>query len=67
MSLVENLKKTCKSKGITMHELERRAGIAPNSIYKWDKNSPSVNKVNAAAAVLDVKIDDLVNGKEGNG
>lgn len=64
MSLVENLKETCRKKGITVQELERRAGIALNSTYKWDKNSPSVNKVNAAAVVLGVKIDDLVNGKE---
>ena len=60
MGLVANVKKACKRKNITLSELEKNAGLPANAIYKWDKNDPGVGKVQKAAAVLGVKVDDLI-------
>lgn len=60
MTLVENIKRTCQKRGIRVSELERRAGLPLNSIYKWDKSIPSVERVKRAADVLEVTIDKLM-------
>lgn len=58
--MVERLKQICAEQGITVTELERRAGLPDNSIYKWDRHSPSVNTVAKAARVLNVTVDSLI-------
>ena len=63
MMLTKILEK-CKERGITLAELERQAGLANRTIYKWNENVPSVEKVLAVANVLGVTVDELVK-KEG--
>lgn len=63
MMLTKILEK-CKERGITLAELERQAGLANRTIYKWNDNVPSVEKVLAVANVLGVTVDELVK-KEG--
>lgn len=50
----------CREKGISLAELERQAGLANRTIYKWDESVPSVEKVLAVADVLGVTVDELV-------
>lgn len=59
MMLTKILEK-CKEKGMTLAELERQAGLANRTIYKWNENVPSVEKVLAVANVLGVTVDELV-------
>lgn len=62
--MVEAIKRQCHICGISIAELERLAMIPENSIYKWDKHSPSVSRVARAARVLGVTVDDLIGGDE---
>ena len=62
--MLNNILEKCKEKGLTLAELERQAGLANRTIYKWDENVPSVDKVVAVAKALDVTVDELVK-KEG--
>lgn len=50
----------CREQGITLAELERKAGLANRTIYKWNESVPSVDKVLAVANVLGVTVDELV-------
>ena len=50
----------CREQGITLAELERKAGLANRTIYKWNESIPSVDKVLAVANVLGVTVDELV-------
>ena len=59
MKLVENVKVACDRAGITVSELEKRAGLAENAVYKWDRHSPGVDKVKRAASVLGIPMDEL--------
>lgn len=52
MSIYENVKAACKEKGISVLELEESLGFARSSIYKWNINTPGVDKVKAVAEKL---------------
>lgn len=63
--MLENIKSICKAKGISLRQLEQDAGIAPNTITRWNENKPSYDKVKRVAAVLGVTMDELV-GEDGD-
>lgn len=50
----------CKERGISLAELERQAGLSNRTIYRWNENLPSIDKVCAVAKVLGCKVDDLL-------
>lgn len=57
----------CRERKISVLELERRAGLKQRTVYRWDDNMPSVDKVKAVADVLGVTVDDLLReGDESN-
>ncbi len=58
--MLENIKSICKEKGISLRQLEQDAGIAPNTITRWNENKPSYDKVKRVADVLGVTMDELV-------
>lgn len=45
---------------MSLAELERKANLKPRTIYKWDDNTPSADKVYAVANVLDTTVDELI-------
>ena len=59
--LYDKIKEVCKSKGVSVTSVERKAGLSNGTISKWNDVSPTVNKLNAVAKVLKVKIDTLLN------
>lgn len=63
--MYERIKGLCKEKGVTVTQLEQALGFGTRSIYRWDQNKPSVDKVQKVAAFLGVSIDYLVTGKDG--
>jgi len=56
----EKIIKLCRERGISLAELERRAGLANRTIYKWSDSIPSVDKVIAVADILGVTVEELV-------
>lgn len=63
--MLEKIQTLCKQKGISVSHLERELGFGRGSIYKWDKNSPSVDKLKKVADYLDVTVDNLL-GRSNN-
>lgn len=59
--IYDKIKEVCKSKGVSVTSVERKAGLSNGTISKWNDVSPTVNKLNAVAKVLKVKIDTLLN------
>ncbi|MBQ6833736.1 MAG: LexA family transcriptional regulator [Lachnospiraceae bacterium] len=62
MQIVERIKDTASQQGYTLSELEQHLGFGVRTIYKWDKNAPSVEKVMAVANFLKVSLNWLVTG-----
>lgn len=63
--MYEFIKRLAKEKGIAIAELEKKAEIGSNSIWRWDQNIPSIDKVARVAEVLGVTLDEIYRGKVG--
>lgn len=64
--MLDIIQKLCKEKGITIAELERKADLGNGTIRRWDKSYPSIDKAMNVANILNVSVDYLYHGKEGN-
>ena len=59
-TLKDKVVELCSERGITVRELERRAGLKARTIQHWDESEPSGKKIYAVAKVLGVPVDDLM-------
>lgn len=64
MSLVDRIKLSGEKKGLNLTQIERGSGLTNRTIYKWDKSSPSIDKVLAVANFLNESLYWLVTGTE---
>lgn len=64
MNLVERIKTLCESNAITITQLESAAGIARGTIGRWDKSTPSVDKVAKVAEYFSITIDELLGNEK---
>ena len=67
MNLLERVKKIASDQGISLREVNDRAGLGANSIYRWKKQTPSIKGVAAVANVLNVPISELLYDKHEKG
>lgn len=58
--IYDAIKEICKKKGLSVSSVEKKAGLSTGAISKWNDSSPTVDKLNAVAKVLNVKIDRLL-------
>jgi transcriptional regulator with XRE-family HTH domain len=61
--MFDRVKKISKKRGLSLAQLNEKAGFKPNVIYSWKTKSPSIDKVEAVANVLGVSVDYLL-GKD---
>ncbi len=64
MGLYEQIRDIAKEKGYSINRLEQELGFARSSINKFNKNKPSIDKLQQIADLLDVSLDLLTTGKE---
>jgi len=60
MSLLANIKDLVAEKSMTIAELERHLDFSHGSISKWDKQSPSSERLQKVADYFDVSTDYLL-------
>ena len=58
--LVDNIRKLCKERKISVTELEKAVGIGNGLVGKWSENSPRVDRLKAVADYFGVTIDELL-------
>ncbi|OUQ17643.1 transcriptional regulator [Lachnoclostridium sp. An14] len=63
MGLYECIRDIAKSRGYSINRLEKELGFARSSINKFNKNIPSVDKLQQIADLLEVSLDDLMTGE----
>lgn len=61
--IYDTIKALCKKKGLSVTSVEKEAGLSNGAISKWNDSSPTVDKLNAVAKVLNVKVDCLLRQK----
>lgn len=64
MGLYEQIRDIAKSKGYSINKLEQELGFARSSINKFNKNKPSIDKLQQIADLLGVTVDCLMTGKD---
>ena len=60
MEIYNAVKGISLKKGISIYKLEKNLGYPNGSISKWNKQSPSVDKLNKVADYFDVSVDYLL-------
>lgn len=60
VSILQRIKELANLKEVSLAEIERQAGLSSGSITKWDKSSPSVEKLDSVAKYLNVSVDYLL-------
>lgn len=63
MTMFDRVKKISKKRGLSLAQLNEKAGFKPNVIYSWKTKTPSIDKVESVAKVLGVSVDYLL-GKD---
>lgn len=58
-ALLSNIKDLCKNKSITIVALEKHLGIGAGTISRWNKATPSFDKIEAIADYFQISIDEL--------
>lgn len=60
--IYENVKALADKKGISLKQLEVKAGVGNGIIGKWRESSPNIDSVKAVADALGVKLTDILKG-----
>lgn len=61
--VVENIKRLCAERGMTVQQLEEKANVAAGTVGRWGKDgrfTPAVDKVKRVADALGVTVDELL-------
>lgn len=58
--IYERIERLTAERGISIFELEKRAGVANGSVGKWRGRSPRVDNLMRVAGALDVPIETLL-------
>lgn len=64
MDLYEKIKELAIQKHISIRQLEEKLGFANATLRRWDKNKPSVDKIQAVAKFFNVSVDYLLGNEE---
>ena len=64
MGLYERIRDIAKTKGYSVNRLEQELGFARSSISKFNRNTPSAEKIQQIADILNVSVDYILTGKE---
>lgn len=60
MKIYDKIIELCQSKGIDKTTLEKECGFSQNSINKWKKSAPSIDKIIKVSKFLNVSTDYLL-------
>ena len=64
MTLFDRIKETAKSRGYSIAEVERKAGVSTNYMYQWKTRNPNPETLGSVAKVLGVSVDYLLGNDE---
>lgn len=60
MNLLDNIKKYAKQRGLTLRQVNDKAGLGTNAIYRWKNQKPSFEKIEKVSKVLGIPTDRLL-------
>lgn len=64
-TIYDNVKRAADRRGLTISELEKKAGLKNGTISKWKEHSPTVNNIKRVSAVLRISVSTLIKTEKG--
>lgn len=58
--LLDNIRRLAKKAGVSMTEVEAKAGLGKKTIWRWATISPSADKLKRVADYFGVTVDELL-------
>lgn len=58
--LLDNIRRLAKKAGVSMAEVEAKAGLGKKTIWRWTTISPSADKLKRVADYFGVTVDELL-------
>lgn len=58
--LLDNIRRLAKKAGVSMAEVEAKAGLGKKTIWRWATISPSADKLKRVADYFGVTVDELL-------
>lgn len=58
--IYENIRRLCKERGISVAQLEEKAGLKPGIAHRWKHSMPGADKLKAVADCLGVNMETLL-------
>lgn len=62
--LYDRIKELCESQGMSVAELERRAGLGNGTIGKWKTVSANLDSLAKVSTILNTTVSELLDGVE---
>ena len=62
--MLEKIKELCKEKGMSISQLEQSLGFGNKAIYKWDEQTPGIDRVKKVADYFGVTVDYLISDEK---
>lgn len=62
--ILDNIRKLCASKGISLSALEKELGFGNSTISKWAECSPTAEKLILVADYFGCTVDEILRGKK---
>lgn len=60
--ILDNIRKLCEKKGVSIWAVERATGIGNGVIARWENSSPRVENLKLVADYFGVTVDELLKG-----
>ena len=61
--MLDKIKELCREKGISISQLEQSLGFGNKAIYKWDEQTPGIDRVKKVADYFGVTVDYLISNE----
>ena len=66
MGLFETIRKLAKQRGMSLLEVNDKAGLGKSSIYNWKTTTPKIDSIRKVAKVLEINVNELVSSSSTN-
>ena len=66
MGLFETIQKLAKQRGMSLLEVNDKAGLGKSSIYNWKKTTPKIDSIKKVAEVLKINVNELISSSSIN-
>lgn len=63
-NIVERVKRLCKTKGVSVSQMQQDLGLPQGGVYKWNKHTPSFPALQKMSAYFGVSIDYILEGAD---